>query len=180
MSQTELLDKLVPSDWDSGKPGRTGFPRVRFLQGISDIVSRPLNNRLTASTNLATVNCTGATLSAGVGVGPIIPSRFAEFLTKARVTLVLNASAAAYVYLYRSTVGIPANGAAPAGGDVIVGGDAFGGGSLTANVNSPATLAFIDTGLNQATKYFYYFAINGPNTDVAKLINASSLMVSEF
>ena len=67
MAQTELLDKIVPTDWDSKKPGNSGFSRVRFLQGISDIVARPLNNRLTASTNATAVNLNGAVQSTGEG-----------------------------------------------------------------------------------------------------------------
>lgn len=179
MSQTELLDKLVPEDWDSGEPGKTGYPRVRFLQSVSDIVSRPLNNRVTASTNATAVNTNGAVQSTGIGVGPITPSRFAQFLVKARVTFNLNANGTLYVYVYRTTGAIPANGAAPNVGDVAVGGDSFAGGSVTANVNQSGSLSFHDTGLSQSQAYNYYFAVKGTNGQVANLVNASQMQVGE-
>src|SRR6266478_7121151 len=120
---TELLDKLIPGDWDSGKPGKTGFPRVRFLQGISDIIARPLNNRLIVSTNATAVVCNGAIQSTGIGTGAQTPSRFAEFLVKARVTFNLSGAGTLYVYVMRTTGAVPVNGAAPNGGDVTVSGD---------------------------------------------------------
>lgn len=180
MSQTELLDKLVPSDWDSGKPGKTGFPRMRFLQGISDIVARPLNNRLTASTNATAVNANGAVQSTGIGTGAQTPSRFAEFLVKARVTFNLSGAGTLYVYVYRTTGNIPANGAAPNVGDVAVAGDSFAGPATVGGQNMNGTLAFIDQGLSQSQAYKYYFAVKGTNALVANLVNSSQLMISEF
>src|SRR5260370_36125676 len=115
---TELLDKLIPGDWDSKKPGATHFPRVRWLQSVSDIVARPLNNRLTASTNATAVVCNGAVQSTGIGTGAQTPSRFAEFLVKARVTFNLSSAGTLYIFLYRTTGNIPANGAAPNAVDI--------------------------------------------------------------
>lgn len=180
MAQTELLDKLIPGDWDSKKPGNSGFSRVRFLQGVSDIVARPLNNRLTASTNATAINLNGAIQSTGVGTAAQMPSRFAEFLVKARVTFNLSGNGTLYVYVYRTTGAIPANGAAPGGGDVIVAGDAFAGPATVAAQNMAGSFAFIDQGLSQSQNYRYYFAVKGTNALIANLVNASQLMVSEF
>ena len=180
MAQTELLDKLIPGDWDSKKPGNTGFSRVRFLQGISDIVARPLNNRLTASTNATAVNCNGAIQSTGIGTGQQMPSRFAEFLVKARVTFNLSGNGTLYVYLYRTTGAIPANGVAPGSGDVIVGGDSFAGPATVGGQNMNGSLSWFDTGLSQSQNYRYYFAAKGTNGLVANIVNASGIQVSEF
>src|SRR5436309_3947178 len=156
MSQTELLDKIVPADWDSKKPGATHFPRVRWLQSVSDIVARPLNNRLTASTNATAVVCNGAVQSTGIGTGAQTPSRFAEFLVKARVTFNLSGAGTLYIYLYRTTGAIPANGAAPGVNDVIVGGDSFAGPATVGGQNMNGTLSWFDTGLSQSAAYKYY------------------------
>ena len=176
----ELLDKLIPGDWDSKKPGSTHFPRVRWLQSVSDIVARPLNNRLTASTNATAVVCNGAIQSTGIGTGAQTPSRFSEFLVKARVTFNLSGAGTLYVYVYRTTGAIPANGAAPNGGDVAVAGDAFAGPATVGGQNMVGTLAFIDAGLSQSTQYKYYFALRGTNGLTGNLVNNSILMVSEF
>lgn len=180
MAQTELLDKLIPGDWDSKKPGNSGFSRVRFLQGISDIVARPLNNRLTASTNATAVNLNGAVQSTGIGTAAQTPSKFAEFMVKARVTFNISGAGTLYVYVYRTTGAIPANGAAPGGGDVIVGGDSFAGPATVGGQNMNGSLSFFDTGLNQATAYKYYFAVKGTNALIANLVNNSQMQVSEF
>lgn len=180
MAQTELLDKLIPGDWDSKKPGNTGFNRVRFLQGISDIVARPLNNRLTASTNATAISCNGVVQSTGIGTGAQTPSKFAEFLIKARVTFNLNGAGTLYVYLYRTTGAIPANGAAPGSGDVIVGGDPFAGPATVGGQNTIGTLSWFDTGLSQSQSYRYYFAVKGTNGLTANLVNNSQMQVSEF
>lgn len=180
MSQTELIDKIVPGDWDSKKPGNSGFSRVRFLQSISDIVARPLNNRLTATTNATAVVCNGAIQSTGIGTAAQTPSRFAEFLVKARATFNLSANGTLYVYVMRTTGAIPANGAAPNGGDVAVAGDAFAGPATVAGQNVAGSLAFIDAGLSQTQAYRYYFAVKGTNALTANLVNNSQLMVSEF
>ena len=179
MSQ-ELLDKLIPSDWDSREPGKSGFPRVRFLQGISDIIARPLNNRLTASTNATAVALNGAVQSTGIGTGPQIPAKFAEFLVKARVTFNLSGAGTLYVYVYRTTGAIPANGAAPNGGDVVVGGDAFAGPATVGGQNVSGAFSWFDTGLNQSKSYRYYLAVNGTNGLTANLVNSSGIQVSEF
>jgi len=180
MAQTELLDKIVPSDWDSKKPGNTGFGRVRFLQTVSDIVSRPINNRLTVSTNATAVVCNGAIQSTGVGTGAQIPSRFSEFLVKARATFNLSGAGTLYIYVYRTTGAIPANGAAPNAGDVAVAGDAFAGPATVGGQNMAGSLSFIDQGLSQSQNYRYYFAVKGTNALTANLVNASQIMVSEF
>lgn len=176
----ELLDKLVVGDWDSKKPGNTHWPRVRFLQSVSDIVARPLNNRLTASTNATAVACNGAIQSTGIGTGAQTPSRFAEFLIKARVTFNLSGAGTLYVYLYRTTGAIPANGAAPGVNDIIVGGDSFAGPATVGGQNMNGTLSLFDTGLSQSQSYKYYFAVKGTNGLTANLINNSQMQVSEF
>src|SRR6266571_2577366 len=175
MAQTELLDKLIPADWDSGKPGKTGFARMRFLQGISDIVARPLNNRLTASTNATAVACNGAVQSTGIGTGAQMPSRFAEFLVKVRVTFNLSGAGTLYVYLYRTTGAIPANGAAPGVNDVIVGGDSFAGPATVGGQNMNGSFSFFDSGLSQSVNYRYYFAVKGTNGLTANLVNGSQM-----
>lgn len=180
MSQTELLDKLIPSDWDSKKPGNTHFPRVRWLQTVSDIVARPLNNRLTASTNATAVVLNGAVQSTGIGTGQQMPSRFAEFMVKARVTFNLSGAGTLYVFLYRTTGAIPANGAAPNVGDVVVGGDSFAGPATVGGQNMNGSLSWFDTGLSQSQNYRYYFAVKGTNALTANLVNNSSVQVSEF
>ncbi len=180
MAQIELLDKIVPTDWDSKKPGNTGFSRVRFLQSISDIVARPLNNRLSASTNATAVACNGAVQSSGIGTAAQMPSRFAEFLVKARVTFNLSGNGALYVYVYRTTGVIPANGAAPGGGDVIVGGDSFTGPATVGGQNMNGSLSWFDTGLSQSQAYCYYLAVKGTNALTANLVNGSGIQVSEF
>src|SRR5437899_176042 len=123
----QLLDKIIPADWDSKKPGSSHFPRVRWLQTVDDIVARPLNNRLTASTNATAIVCNGAVQSTGIGTGAQMPSRFAEFLVKARATFNLSGAGTLYVYVMRTAGNIPANGAAPGVNDVIVSGDSFAG-----------------------------------------------------
>ena len=180
MSQTELLDKIQPLDWDSQNPGKSGFSRVRFLQSISDIVSRPLNNRTTVSTNATAVVCNGAVQSTGIGTPAQMPSRFAEFLVKARVTFNLSGAGTLRVFVYRTTGAIPANGAAPNGSDVAVGGDAFAGPATVGGQNMNGAFSWFDTGLNQATNYRYYLAVNGTNALTANLVNGSGIQVSEF
>lgn len=180
MAQAEILDKLVPEDWNSGKPGKSGYPRMRWLQGVSDIIARPINNRLTASTNATAVACNGAIQSTGIGTGAQTPQRFAEFLVKARVTFNLSGNGTLYIFLYRTTGAIPANGAAPGGSDVIVGGDSFAGPATVAGQNMNGSLSWFDTGLNQSTNYRYYLAVRGTNGLTANLVNSSGIQVSEF
>lgn len=177
----ELLDTIVPVDWDSQKPAPgSGFQRVRWLQGVSDLVKRPVANRGTASTSATAVNGTGGVVSSGIGCGPLQPKRYAEFTVKARVTFNINAAAVCYLYVYRTLGAIPANGAPPNAGDVVVGGDAFAGGSIPgAGVNQIGTLSFLDTGLNVNDKYNYYLAVNAPNGDVVNLVNSSQVLVME-
>ena len=178
--QIKLVDELVPMDWDSKKPGNTGFKRVQFLQSVSDIVARPVNNRTTAQTNATAVNLNGTIQSTGVGTAAQLPSRFAEFLVKARATFNISGAGALYVYVMRTTGAIPANGAAPNAGDVAVAGDAFAGPATVGGQNVAGSLAFIDQGLNQSQQYRYYFAFSGTNGLVGNLVNASQIMVSEF
>lgn len=180
MAQTKLLDEIVSSDWDSGKPGKSGYTRVRFLQSVDDIVARPLNNRLTASTNATAVVCNGAVQSTGIGTGAQTPIKFAEFLVKARVTFNLSGAGTLYVYVYRTTGAIPANGAAPGVNDQIVSGDSFAGPATVAGQNMNGSLSWFDTGLSQSTAYKYYLAVKGTNALTANLVNASGIQVSEF
>lgn len=177
----EILDTIVPADWDSQKPApNSGFQRVRWLQGVSDLVKRPLSNRGTATTSATAVNTTGGAISTGIGCGPLQPKRYAEFTVKARVTFNINAASPAYLYVYRTLGSIPANGAAPNAGDVIVGGDAFAGGATPgAGVNQIGTLSFLDTGLDVTKKYLYYLAVNAAPGQVVNLVNSSQLLVME-
>jgi hypothetical protein len=184
MTQTptrELLDTIVPADWDSQKPGpNTGFQRTRWLQGISDLVKRPVANRGTATTSATAVNTTGAPVSSGIGCGPLQPKRYAEFTVKARVTYNIGASVPAYLSVYRTLGAIPANGAPPNAGDVIVGGDAFAGGATPgAGVNQIGTFSFLDTGLSVNDKYRYYLVVEAPNGNVVNLVNSSQVLVME-
>lgn len=136
-------------------------------------------NRVAGNTNATAVNTTGAQQSTGIGVGPVQPKRYAEFTIKARVTFNQNADGAAYVYVYRTTQAIPANGAAPNVGDVIVGGGAFAGGHVFNGVNEVGSLSFLDTGLDVNTQYRYYIAVSGQNGQIVSLSNASQLLVME-
>ena len=64
----ELLDTIVPTDWDSQKPAvNSGFQRTRWLQGVSDLVKRPVSNRAAATTSATAVNATGSPVSTGIG-----------------------------------------------------------------------------------------------------------------
>lgn len=176
-ARKQLLPTIQHTDWEKGGSGEQ---RVRFLQELDDVVARPLNNRVTASTNATAVVCNGAVQSTGIGTIAITPKKFAETQVQARVTLSASANGVYQVFVMRTTGNVPANGAAPNAGDVVVGGDSFGGGTLVANVNTPATLSVIDSGLNAAVGYKYYLAVEGPNTDTLNLINSSQLTVSEF
>ena len=179
MPVQQLLD-TIGNEWDDKSPAGSGFTRKRWLQGLSDTIARPINNRVTASTNATAVACTGAVLSSGIGTNAITPGKYAECQVQARVTLKASAAGVFQVYVYRTTGAVPANGAPPNAGDVVVGGDSFGGGSLAANTNTPATLSVIDSGLSSTTAYRYYFCCDGPNGDTLNLINGSQLTVSEF
>lgn len=178
----QLLETLVPAHWDSQEPEpNSGFPRMRWLQGLNDLLNRPVNNRLTTSTSNAAIVANGNVQSSGVGVGPMQPKRYAEFTVKARVTFNLNSVGPAYVYIYRTLFpnAIPVNGAAPRAGDVVVSGDAFAGGAMTAGVNQSAALSFLDSGLDVTKKYLYYLAVKAPNGNTLNLVNASQLLVME-
>jgi hypothetical protein len=184
MTQTptrELLDTILPADWDSQKPGaNTGFQRTRWLQGLSDLVKRPVANRGTVTTSATAVNTTGAPVSTGIGTIAQQPKRYAEFTVKARVTFNINAAVPAYLSIYRTLGAIPANGAAPNAGDVIVGGDAFAGGATPGpGVNQIGTLSFLDTGLDVTKQYRYYLAVNAAHGNVVNLVNSSQLLVME-
>lgn len=181
----QLLETLAAPDWDSQAPQpNSGFPRMRWLQGLSDLVNRPVINRLTANTSATAVNANGAVQSSGIGVGPLQPKRYAEFTVKARISFNVNSIGPAYVFVYRTLAppagsGIPANGAAPNGGDVIVGGDAFAGGPTSAGVNQSAAFSFLDSGLDVTKRYSYYLAVKAPNGNVLNLVNASQILVME-
>jgi hypothetical protein len=176
----QQLLPTIGTEWDLKDPAGAGFTRKRFLQTLSDVIARPVNNRVTISTNATAVVCNGGQQSTGVGTGPITPSVYGEHQVQARVSLKPNTAGIYYVFVYRTTGAIPAKGAAPNAGDVIVGSDAFGGGTIAAGVVTPATMSVIDSGLSSTTPYIYYFVVNGPNGDTLNLINGSQLMVSEF
>jgi hypothetical protein len=176
----EILEKITPEHWDSQKPGPdTGSQRVRWLQGLNDLIRRPVMNRASVLTNSTAVACNGLVQSSGIGIGKLQPKRYAEFTVKARVTFAINSAGPAAIYVYRTTGAIPANGAAPNGGDVIVGGDAFMGGPTTSGVNQAGAFSFIDTGLDVTKLYRYYLAVSGPNTNTLTLSNSSQLFVLE-
>jgi hypothetical protein len=174
----QLLENLEAQHWEGHTPG-SGFNRMRWLQGLSDLVNRPVNNRANATTNATAVNCTGAVLSSGIGIQQLQPKRYSEFTVKARVTFNINSAGPAFVYVYRTLGAVPANGAAPNVGDVIVAGDAFIGGPTSAGVNQSGALSFLDTGLDVSKRYRYYLAVKGPNATVLNLVNASQLLVME-
>jgi hypothetical protein len=176
---TKLLEDL-PSQTTFDKDKRPNFDWIRWLQSVADLFSRPVANRVTVLTNATAVNCNGAVQSTGIGAGPITPVRYAEHLVMARITFNESAAGLLFVYVYRTTGAIPANGAAPNAGDVAVGGDAFAGPADVIGQNFSGAMALFDTGLAPNQAYNYYLAVKGPNAAVANLINASQLQVSEF
>lgn len=178
----QLLETIVPQHWESNTPGsQAGFQRVNWLQGVSDLVNRPLINRSSVATPApVNVNTTGAVQSTGIGIpNALQPMRYGEFTVKARVTFQINSAGPAFVHVYRTLGAIPANGAPPNAGDVVVGGGAFAGGPTSAGVNQVGSFSFIDTGLDQTKKYNYYLAAQGPNGNVLSLANGSQLFVME-
>jgi hypothetical protein len=174
-----LVEHLTPQDWDSQKPGASGFGRTRWLQGIVDLVNRPAINRAQASTNATAVAASGAVQSTGIGTQLLQPKRYAEFTVKARVTFNVNSVGPAYVYIHRTLGAIPVSGAAPGVGDVIVGGDAFLGGPTGNGVNQSGAFSFIDSGLDASKQYRYYLSVKGPNGNVLNLVNSSQIFVME-
>lgn len=182
MPSRQLLETLDPAHWDSQEPApNSGFNRMRWLQGLSDLVNRPVNNRLTAQTSATAIAANGTIQSSGVGTALMQPKRYAEFTVKARVTFRLNSVGPAYLYVVRTVFPhtIPANGAALNAGDVIVGGDAFSGGMVPSGGNQAAAFSFLDSGLSVNSKYSYYLAIQAPNGNVLNLVNNSQLLVME-
>jgi hypothetical protein len=176
----EILEKITPQHWDSQTPGPdTGRLRVQWLQGLNDLIRRPVMNRASALTNATAIACNGAAQSSGIGTGTLQPKRYAELTVKARVTFNINSVGPAYIYVYRTTGAIPANGAAPNAGDVIVGGDAFLGGPTANGVNQVGAFSFIDTGLDVTKQYRYYLAVKAPNTNALNLVSSSQLFVLE-
>lgn len=176
----QILD-TIGSEWDQGDPAGHGFTRKRWLQTLSDVVSRPIANRVQmAAPAPVVVNCNGTIQSTGIGTIAILPGKYAETQVQSRVTLNAGGAGVFQVYVMRTTGNIPALGAAPNAGDVIVSGDSFGGGSLAAGVNTPATLAAFDQNLSQTTKYKYYLAVLGPGGQALNLVNNSQLNASEF
>ena len=173
---TQLLETIQPSDWEKGG---SGFVRTRWLQQLSDLVNRPKNNRVTASTNATAVVCNGAVQSTGVGTASVIPKRYGEFTVKCRVTFNVNSAGPGFVYVYRTTGAVPVNGNAPNAGDVAVAGDAFGGPANVNGQNFIGTLSFLDTGLSETVNYKYYLAVKAPNGTTLNLINASQILVME-
>lgn len=176
----QLLEQIQPQHWDSQKPAAgSGFHRVRLLQSISDLFSRPVTNRATVSTNATAINCNGTAQSTGVGIIAIQPKRYAELTVKARVTFNLNAVGSAFVYMVRTLGQIPANGAPLNVGDVFVGGDAFVGGPNQGNANYSGAFSYLDTGLDISKSYRYYLAVSGTNGAVLNLVNLSQFLVME-
>ena len=174
----QLLTQIKVEDWD-GPKGSPNSPRTKFLQDVDDLFCRPVLNRLNVSTSATAVTCNGSAQSTGIGTGLQQPKRYAEFTVKARVTFNINSTGPAYIYVYRTTGNIPANGAAPNVGDVAVGGDAFMGGPMVNGVNLAGPFSFLDTGLSTSGKYRYYFVVLGPNGNVLNLVNSSQLLIME-
>lgn len=172
-----VLPNLTPQQWDGEKS--TQQPRTNYLQNVDDTIQRPINNRLTAASTGTNVNCNGAVQSSGIGVGTLQPKRYAEFTVKACVTFEINSVGPAYVYVYRTTGAIPANGAAPNAGDVAVGGGSFTGGAMTSGVNESGSLSFLDTGLSVSQTYSYYLAVKGSNGNTLTLASGSQVLVME-
>lgn len=177
----ELLETIVPQHWESQKPGSdSGVQRVRWLQGVNDLLRRPVMNRSNISSGAAAVNTSGAVQSTGVGIpNKLQPKRYGEFTIKARVTFNINDVGPAFCHVYRTLGAIPANGAAPNVGDVVVGGGAFAGGPTSNGVNQVGTFSFIDTGLDQTKQYNYYLTVQGPNGKVMNVGAGSQLFVME-
>lgn len=178
----QLLEELTPSHWDSGKPASgSGFNRVRWLQGISDLVNRPVLNRSNvASSAPVAVNTTGAVQSTGIGISNRLqPKRYGEFTVKARVTFNINSAGPAFCHVYRTLGAIPANGAAPNAGDVVVGGGAFAGGPTSNGVDQVGTFSFLDTGLDRTKQYNYYLTVEASNGAVLNLDTGAQLFVME-
>ena len=176
----QLLEELVPGNWDSQKPApNSGQARIRWLQQLSDLVNRPLNNRQSNATSGTPVATSGGVQSTGIGTPLQQPKRYAEFTVKARVTFNINSIGPAYVYVYRTTGSIPGNGSAPNAGDIIISGDAFTGGAMTAGVNQSGALSYLDAGLSVNSKYSYYLAVNAPGGNTLNLVNSSQLLVME-
>lgn len=176
----QLLQTINAGEWDSQTPAPgSGTKRVRFLQDVSDLVDRPLNNRLTVSAPNTAIACSGKTQSSSIGVGPMQPKRYAEFTVKARVTFNASSAGPVFIYVYRTLKAIPANGAPPNAGDIVVSGDAFTGGPTSPGVNQSASFSFLDTGLDVNTRYSYYFAVSGPQGTALNVINQSQLLVME-
>ena len=173
----KLVQEIQAADWEEKG---SGFSRTRFLQDLSEVIARPLNNRVSAQTSSTAVALNGNPQSTGIGTGIITPAKYAEVLLQARATFNISATGSLYIYLYRTKLSIPANGAAPNAADVIVGGDAFGGPATVAAQNVIATLSFIDSGLLGTQGYKYYFAFKGTNGLTGNLINSSQLVASEF
>lgn len=187
----QLVENITPQHWEDSNSEKTdgfqtpggatnGFQRVRWLQGIVDLLNRPTLNRVTGSTNATAVSCNGAVQSAGIGTGAITPKRYAELWASARATFNLSANGTLYLYIYRTKGNVPANGAAPNAGDVAVGGDSFAGGTVSSGVNQSGAHSFIDSGLSETQAYKYYFAVKGTNAATANLVNNSQIQVSEF
>lgn len=177
----QLVENIVPQHWDvqdKNAPGN-GYHRVRWLQSLLNVINRPVLNRVSVSTNATAISCNGSVQSSGIGTGTITPQKYAELTIKARVTFNLSGNGTLYIYVYRTTGSIPANGAAPNGGDVAVGGDSFAGPATVGSQNMSGSLSFIDTGLSETQAYRYYLAVKGTNALTANLVNSSQLFVLE-
>lgn len=182
MAGRELLETLVPQHWESQAPGSdSGTQRMRWLQGLNDLLKRPVANRSNiASVAPAAINTNGAVQSTGVGIpNALQPKRYAEFTIKARVNFNLNSAGPAFVHVYRTLGAIPAAGQAPNAGDVVVGGGPFAGGPMQNGVDQVGTFSFIDTGLDVTKQYRYYLTVQGPNGQALNLGNAAQLFVME-
>lgn len=171
MSQ-QFTGPIVAEDW--GKVGRQ-----RWLQDLSDLVGRHINNRVSVSA-AASVSLNGSAQSTGVGTGSATPKRYGEFHVTARATFNVSGAGPAYLFVYRTASSVPANGSAPNAGDVAVGGGAFAGPAVTASQNIVGALSIYDSGLSKTQQYRYYFAVNGPAGQTISLGADSVLVASEL
>lgn len=181
--QRQLVENLVPADWDRPKQPGSGFNRVRWLQSLIDLFNRPVINRASASTNSTVVNTNGNPQSTGIGTLALQPKRYAEFTVKARVTLNWTGGISAGVEL--ETNGTP-NGSQAllnlvAGTNITLTDDGLGDVTIRAASSAPATsltagaATFVQgfpshTSLNISTEGVDdWIALNGNFTAVADI-----------